>query len=106
MQAPVSQLTAVSVHCYHNVLCTAQYAQQLSWLFGGYSSEESKLCHASFSRLLMFLYHTESGESDSDEGGRGSAARREPVPALDGVGADDKPGKQPYDEVERVLGHR
>lgn len=48
----------------------------------------------------------ESGESESEDGDRGSQARREPVPALDDVGGDDRPGQQPYDEVERVLGHR
>jgi hypothetical protein len=45
----------------------------------------------------------ESGDSDSDEGGKNSQARREPVPALDEL---DDSKQQPDDEVERVLGHR
>lgn len=56
--------------------------------------------------LSCFPATAESGDSDSDDAGRGSQARREPVPALDDVGTDERPGQQPYDEVERVLGHR
>jgi hypothetical protein len=46
---------------------------------------------------------TESGDSDSDEAGKSSQARREPVPALDEL---DGSRQQQEDEVERVLGHR
>jgi hypothetical protein len=45
----------------------------------------------------------ESGESDSEDGGR-NQAKREPVPALED--APGGPGGGQEEEVERVLSHR